>query len=52
MLEIERMFDRHPSTELRMTLGLKISVRLSLSKPDERMLEVLEMLIVTLRPFN
>jgi hypothetical protein len=52
MLEIERMFVRHPSTKLRMTIGLKISVRLSLSKPDERMLEIMKMLIVTLRPFD
>ena len=28
-LEIVRMFDCHPSTELRMTLGLKLFVSLS-----------------------
>jgi len=36
MLEILRMFVRHPLTKLRMTIGLKISVSLSLSKTDEK----------------
>ena len=43
------MFNRHPSTELRVTVSLKPNVSLSLSKTDERMFEVSKELSVTLR---